>query len=153
MINVHPLSDCAPFDVRTMRFFSLTCPSLTSILFVFTCCYLRRVSHTDLWHCSLLLLFSLSLALPRTFPFSQRQNKLIRSEVRAYQWGISIQIKDLSGHKQQEAKQDPGAAEWEDEKRGESETERNREHESEGTRDPVAVGRPEIRKPSYLGPG
>lgn len=58
-------------------------------------------------------LFSLllSLSLPRTFPFSQRQNKLIRSEVRSYQRGISIQIKALSGHKQQEAKQDPGAAE------------------------------------------
>lgn len=60
------------------------------------------------------LSFSLSLTLPQTLPFSQRQNKLIRSEVRAYQWGISIQIKTLSGHKQQEAKQDPSAAEWED---------------------------------------
>lgn len=60
------------------------------------------------------LSFSLSLTLPHTLPFSQRQNKLIRSEVRAHQWGISIQIKTLSGHKQQEAKQDPSAAEWED---------------------------------------
>lgn len=60
------------------------------------------------------LSFSLSLTLPQTLPFSQRQNKLIRSEVRAYQWGISIQIKTLSGHKQQEAKQDPSAAEWVD---------------------------------------
>ena len=78
-----------PFDVHTMRFFlfflPLTCPSLTSILFVFTCCYLRRVSCKDLWHCLVSLLFSPSLTLPRTFPFSQRQNKLIRSEVRAYQ--------------------------------------------------------------------
>lgn len=50
------------------------------------------------------------------FPFSQRQNKLIRSEARAYQQGISIQIEALSGHKQQEAKQDSAAAEWEDKK-------------------------------------
>lgn len=61
--------------------------------------------------------------LPRTIPFRQRQNKLIRSEVRAYQRGISIQIEALSGHKQQEAKQDPGAAEWEDERQGETKKE------------------------------
>lgn len=34
--------------------------------------------------------------------------------MRAYQRGISIQIKALSGHKQQEAKHDSAAAEWED---------------------------------------
>lgn len=107
MIIVYALSSCDPFDVHTMRFFFLACPSLTSILFVFTCCYLRRV-------CLVFLPLFLSLTLPRTFPFNQRQNKLIRSEVQAYQWGIGIQIKALSGHKQQEAKQDPGAAEWED---------------------------------------
>lgn len=48
--------------------------------------------------------------------------------MRAYQWGISIQIKALSGHKQQEAKQDPGTAEWENgrgrERRRETERER-----------------------------
>lgn len=38
----------------------------------------------------------------------------MRSEVQPYQWGISIQIKTLSGHKQQEAKQDPSTAEKED---------------------------------------
>lgn len=64
--------------------------------------------------------------LPRTIPFRQRQNKLIRSEVRAYQQGISIQIEALSGHKQQEAKQDPGAAEWEDERQGETKKEGER---------------------------
>lgn len=64
VINVHPLSSRDPFDVRTMWVFfsSLTCPSLTSILFVFTCCYLRRVSCKDLWHCLVSLLFSLSLS-------------------------------------------------------------------------------------------
>lgn len=61
--------------------------------------------------------------LPWTIPFRQRQNKLIGSEVRAYQQGISIQIAALSGHKQQEAKQDPGAAEWEDERQGETKKE------------------------------
>lgn len=52
----------------------------------------------------------------------------MRSEVRAYQWGISMQIETLSGHKQQEAKQDPSAAEWED-RRGK---ERLRETVKEG---------------------
>lgn len=80
-------------------------------LLLFTACLLQR-SVTLFGVAPLFSLFSPSLTLPRTFPFSQRQNKLIRSEVRAYQWGISIQIKALSGHKQQEAKQDPGAAEW-----------------------------------------
>lgn len=38
----------------------------------------------------------------------------MRSEVRAYHSGISIHIETLSGHKQQEAKQDPNMAERED---------------------------------------
>lgn len=98
---------------------------LTSILFLFTC-YLRHVPCID--QCSSppicpSLLIHTHAHLPRTIPFKQRQNKLIRSEVRAYQQGISIQIEALSGHKQQEAKQDPGAAEWEDERQGETKKE------------------------------
>lgn len=106
-----------------------SCPSLNSILFVFTCCYLLRVACKDQLHCSVSTINLLlppttatflsgppvpRTVLPRTFPFSPRQNKLIRSEVRAYQQGISIQIKALSGHKQQEAKHESDAAEWED---------------------------------------
>lgn len=56
--------------------------------------------------------------------------------MRAYQWGISIQIKALSGHKQQEAKQDPGAAEWEDGRDREKQT----ESESKGMRVLVVGG-------------
>lgn len=51
----------------------------------------------------------------------------MRSEVRAYQWGICIQNETLSGHKQQEAKQDSSAAEWED---GERERETKRDWKS-----------------------
>lgn len=59
-----PFSKREPFNVRTMSFFLFpACPSLTSILFVFTCCYLRRVSCKDLWHCLVSLLFSLFLSL------------------------------------------------------------------------------------------
>jgi len=78
-------------------------------LLLFTARLLQR--SVTLFGVAPLFFLLLSLTLPRTFPFSQRQNKLIRSEVRAYQRGISIHIKAPSGHKQQEAKQDPGAAE------------------------------------------
>lgn len=98
---------------------------LTSILFLFTC-YLRHIPYID--QCSSPPICPSPLThthahLPWTIPFRQRQNKLIRSEVWAYQQGISIQIEALSGHKQQEAKQDPGAAEWEDERQGETKKE------------------------------
>lgn len=118
-MQMHPLICSAPSSFTLYPVF---------IYFLFTACPLYRSASLLSSHS----LSSLSLSLfifthrhtcrhthlPWTIPFSQRQNKLIRSEVRAYQQGISIQIAVLSGHKQQEAKQEPGAAEWEDERRG-----------------------------------
>lgn len=100
-INMCRQSSCFQCAHRMMSFLNLHPVCIYLLLFMVR--LLQR--SVTLFGFAPLFSFSLSLTLPQTFPFSQRQNKLIRSEVQAYQWGISIQIKTLSGHKQQEAKQ------------------------------------------------